>query len=62
MIAQITFDPPSWFAGEAGEMLPSATSNEDGVIVISPDQNSDIYDILEDTIDEMSEVEIEMES
>ena len=60
IIATVTIDPGSWFAGEAGELLPEATSNEDGVIVISPNQNSNIYNIIEDAIDRTSEVEIEM--
>lgn len=60
MIAQITFDPVAWFNGEAGELLPTATKNEDGIIVISPNQNADIYDKLKDAIDRTSEVEIEM--
>lgn len=60
MIAQITFDPVAWFTGETAELLPSATKNEEGVIVISPEQNADIYDKLKDAIDRTSEVEIEM--
>jgi len=59
--AYVTFDPASWFFGEAGELLPSATANEDNIIVISPDQNSNIYDIIKDAIDHLSEIEIEME-
>jgi len=61
MIAQITIDPNAWFLGEAGELLPSATANNDGIIVISPDQNSDIYNLIKDAIDYTSEIEIEME-
>ena len=61
MIAEITIDPSAWFLGEAGDLLPSATANEDDIIVISPDENSDIYDIIKDAIDYFSEVEIEME-
>ncbi|MFO7755479.1 MAG: hypothetical protein R6V34_05815 [Bacteroidales bacterium] len=60
MVAQVTFDPNSWFLGEAGNLLSTAVADEDGVIVISPDQNSNIYDIIEDAIDNTSEVEIEM--
>ncbi|MFO7656995.1 MAG: hypothetical protein R6W78_08000 [Bacteroidales bacterium] len=61
MTAYITIDPNVWFMGEAGELLPSATANEDDIIVISPDHNYNIYDIIKDAIDEFSEVEIEME-
>jgi len=61
MTAYITIDPNVWFMGEAGALLPSATANEDDIIVISPDHNYNIYDIIKDAIDEFSEVEIEME-
>ena len=61
MIANVTIDPNAWFLGAAGKLLPSATANEDGIIVISPDMNSNIYDIIKDAIDYFSEVEIEME-
>ncbi len=60
MVAQITFDPGVWFAGVSNEALASATTDEDGVIVISPDQNDDIYQIVEEMIDLVSEVEITM--
>ncbi len=61
MTAYITIDPTAWFMGEAGELLPSATTNSEGIIVISPDQNYDIYDIIKDAIDHTSEIEIEIE-
>jgi hypothetical protein len=61
MTAYITIDPTAWFTGEAGELLPSATTDSDGIIVISPDQNYNIYDIIKDAIDHTSEIEIEME-
>lgn len=60
IIAYITIDPNLWFRGEAGELLSSATANDDNVIVISPQQNYNIYDIIKDAIDHFSEVEIEM--
>ncbi len=61
MIANVTIDPNAWFLGEAGDLLPAATANNDGIIVISPDQNDNIYDVIKDAIDEISEIEIEME-
>ena len=61
MIAYVTIDPNAWFLGEAGELLPAATANSEGIIVISPDQNYNIYDIIKDAIDDTSEIEIEME-
>ncbi|MGV9141958.1 MAG: hypothetical protein ACOC1X_03375 [Promethearchaeota archaeon] len=60
IIARVTINPNSWFAGDAGELLQDASPNEDGVIVISPNQNSNIYDIVKDEIDSTSEIEIEM--
>ena len=60
MIAYIAIDPNAWFLGEAGELLPAATANSEGIIVISPDQNYNIYDIIKDAIDDFSEIEIEM--
>mgnify|MGYP006286044661 FL=1 len=61
MVAQITIDPSAWFMGEAGELLPSATTDNEGIIVVSPDQNYNIYDIVKDAIDRTSEIEIEIE-
>ncbi len=60
MIALITIDPGAWFIGKAGELLSSATTNSEGVIVISPDHNYAIYDLVKDAIDDMSEIEIEI--
>jgi|AntRauTorckE6833_2_1112554.scaffolds.fasta_scaffold10312_5 hypothetical protein len=60
MIAEITFDPNVWFSGVTAEKLSSATTDDEGVIVISSGQNTDIYDIVEDKIDVVSEVEISM--
>jgi len=61
MTAYITINPNAWFMGAAGALLPYAIANEDGIIVISPDQNYNIYDIIEDAIDDTSEIEIEIE-
>lgn len=61
MTAYVTIDPNAWFLGEAGDLLSSATANEDDIIVISPDQNYNIYDIIKDAIDDISEIEIEIE-
>jgi|GEM_PF-5644252 len=41
-------------------MLSNADIDEDGVIIISSDINTDIYDIVEEKIDLISEVEITM--
>lgn len=60
MIAQVTIDPTAWFAGVTNALLAAATVDENGVIIISPEHNSAIYDIVEDQLDMVSEVEIEM--
>ncbi|MGM0409099.1 MAG: hypothetical protein ACQERU_14050 [Bacteroidota bacterium] len=60
MVAEVTLDPGIWFSGVANEAFSSATKNNDGVIVISSEENEEIYDTVEDMIDLVSEVEIEM--
>jgi len=60
MVAEVTLDPAIWFSGVTNEAFASATKNTDGVIVISSEENEDIYDTVEDIIDLVSEVEIEM--
>ncbi|MFO8087349.1 MAG: hypothetical protein R6T91_06005 [Bacteroidales bacterium] len=59
LIAYITFDPNIWFSTVTYEELNSATTDENGVLVISPDQNSGIYEKVEEAMDEVSEVEID---
>lgn len=58
-IAQITFDPSLWFAGVTDEDMESATKNMDGVIVISEDHNTDIFDIVEEGLELATDLEIE---
>ncbi len=60
MIAEITFDPNIWFSGVSPDMISNANRDENGVIIISSDTNTDIYDIVEEKIDLISEVEITM--
>ncbi len=60
MIAEITFDPTIWFSGVSADMISNASRDEDGVIIISSDANTNIYDIVEEKIDLISEVEITM--
>jgi hypothetical protein len=60
MIAQITFDPALWFSGILNDLFATATKDEDGIINISSDENTGIYDIVKERIDLVSEVEIEM--
>ncbi len=62
MIAEITFDPNIWFSGVSPEMISNADTDENGVIIISSDANTDIYDIVEEKIDLVSEVEITMDN
>lgn len=57
-IAEITFDPSAWFAQVTDEDMASATKNSDGIIVISDDQNSEIFDIVADGLDLATDLEI----
>ncbi|MBZ9730792.1 hypothetical protein LB467_13940 [Salegentibacter sp. JZCK2] len=58
-IAEITFDPSVWFAGVSDEHMESANKNMDGIIVISEEHNSDIFDIVADGLDLATDLEIE---
>jgi hypothetical protein len=60
MVAEITLDPGIWFSGVSKHAFYSATKNNEGVIVISSEENEEIYDIVKDMMDLVSEVEIEM--
>lgn len=57
-IAEITFDPSVWFAGVNDEHMADATKL-DGVIVISENQNGEIFEIVADGLDLATELEIE---
>lgn len=57
-IAEITFDPSLWFAGVTDEDMESATKNMDGIIVISEDHNTDIFDIVAEGLDLATDLEI----
>jgi len=58
-LAQVTIDPTAWFAEVTAAQLSSATKNDNGIIVISSTQNTDIFDIAADGLDMATEVEIE---
>lgn len=58
-IAEITFDPSLWFAGVSDEDMESANKNMGGIIVISEDHNTDIFDIVADGLDLATDLEIE---
>lgn len=60
-IAQITFDPITWFAAVSDENYVNATKDTEGVIVISSTQNTEIYDVVADGLDLASEVEMKDE-
>ena len=60
MVAEVNLDPGIWFSGVTKKAFSSATKNNEGVIVISSEENEEIYDTVEDMIDLVSEVEIEM--
>jgi hypothetical protein len=61
MIAQITFDPGVWFSGVSPQLMSAASIDDEGVIVISPEQNQNIYDIVKNMMELVSEVEIKMQ-
>lgn len=58
-LAQIVIDPTAWFSEVENEQLSSATKNNEGIIVISSTQNSEIFDIAADGLDMATELEIE---
>ncbi len=58
-IAEITFDPSFWFAGVTDEHMESANKNMDGIIVISEEDNTDIFDIVEEGFEFATDLEIE---
>ncbi len=50
-IAQITFDPVSWFDRVSANQLDNANTDSNGVIVISETNNSAIFDKVADGLD-----------
>lgn len=61
-IAQITFDPVAWFIAVTDEQYANATKNEEGLIVVSSTENTEIFDIVADGLDLASDVEMEDEN
>ena len=57
-LAQITIDPSSWFVGVTDAMMANATTDAQGVIVISETQNTEIFDIVANNFDLAREMEI----
>ena len=51
VLARIVFDPDVWFSVVSTDALDNATVNNDGVIVISEDSNSAIFDLVADRLD-----------
>ncbi|MFD3003806.1 hypothetical protein ACFS7Z_25850 [Pontibacter toksunensis] len=58
-VAQVTFNPISWFAGVSSEEFLTATKNAQGIIFISSTHNTDIFEEVADGLDLATEVEIE---
>jgi len=58
-IAEITFAPSVWFAGVTDRDIANASKNTNGVIVISEDQNTAIFDIVEEGLELATELEID---
>lgn len=59
VLAEVTFDPAVWFLGITSAQLEIAAKT-DGVIVISENSNSDIFDLVADGLDLATEVEISL--
>ncbi|GAO27751.1 hypothetical protein [Geofilum rubicundum] len=57
-LTQITFDPTVWFAKVENEQLSNATKDNDGIIVISETQNANIFDVVADGLDLVTEIEM----
>lgn len=57
-LAQITIDPAAWFTNVSNEQLSAATKDMNGVIVISENQNTEIFETVADGLDLATEVEI----
>lgn len=60
-LAQVTFDPTVWFAEVSNEQLSLATKDNEGVIVISSTQNTNIFDVVADGLDLATDVELEID-
>ncbi len=58
MIALVTFDPSKWFAEVTIELMSYATTNNESVILISPEHNKDIYELIKDHMEFESEMKI----
>ena len=56
--AKINFDPLEWFATVTTAMLDNA-ERIDGVIVISESTNADIFEVVADRMDDLTEVEFD---
>lgn len=53
----IVLDPYVWFGKVPVEMLDNAETNGEGIILINEDTNEDIYDLIEEGLDESTESE-----
>lgn len=58
-VTEITINPVLWFAGVTQEHLMNANKNIDGVVVISKDQNPEIFEIVADGLKLASDVKVE---
>lgn len=50
-ISKITFDPSVWFSVISSERLDNASTDDEGVIVISETKNAEIFDDVADRLD-----------
>lgn len=54
-VSSIVIDPISWFSTVPTQMLDNAAVNSSGVIVISSSFNEDIFDLVEERLDQSTE-------
>lgn len=55
-IANIVFDPLEWFSTITTAQLDNAKKNSNGVIVISENMNTDIYETVVDKLDDKTKI------
>lgn len=57
--ARITFDPSVWFSVVSANQLDNANTNNDGVLVVSENMNSAIFDAVADRLDISTQAEFQ---
>lgn len=57
VIGAIVLDPYQWFSNVSVELLDNAYTNGEGIILINEDNNSEIYELIEEGLEESTESE-----